>query len=235
MRWRSFLFTVALALGVLANVSSQTGFHPRPTWQDMIAKEIVPYRQLTVDDFRIDDKAHPKINFYIQAIISPKLKPLVKADGAFYHASIDEWMIFSGFTREGTSRKSRFKQMQASLPYAQALLDLNEIHARRLAALKSGELPEARGDTIEDAQAKLKAEGNKFLAAKDKELKAEMAAFMKATGYNAKKKKVLESAADIRRRLDATPATTVPFILGPAPSPTPVVESLSTPSGSQTP
>ena len=50
-----------------------------------------------------------------------------------------------------------------------------------------------------------------FLAAKYKETEAEAEAFMKATGHSANKKKVRELAAEIRKRLEATPPATVPF------------------------
>lgn len=229
---KGLLFTVAILLAELTNASSQTTPYPRPTWQDMLAKGIVPYRQLRVDDFRIDDKAHPKNNFYIRTVVSPQFRHFVKAHGSFYYATIDDLVIFSGFMKQETTRKSSFKEMKGSLPYAQALLDLNEIHARRLAALKTGELPEARGNTIEDAQANLRAKVNEFLDAKDKELKTEMEAFMKATDYDAKKKKVREMAAEIRKRLEATPATTVPFSIEPTPSPSPLIEAPSTPTPS---
>jgi hypothetical protein len=55
--------------------------------------------------------------------------------------------------------------------------------------------------------------GIEFLEEKNGKLKREIAAFEKTTGYNVNKKKVRELAAEIRRRLDATAATTVPFSL----------------------
>ena len=53
--------------------------------------------------------------------------------------------------------------MSAELPYAQAILDINEIFARRLAALKPGELPSGEGKTGAEAREKLENRINQLL------------------------------------------------------------------------
>ncbi len=221
MRLRSL--ALAFALGVAANALAQDEPRPRPTWQDAMAKGMAPYHQLTVDDFPINNKAHPQDNFYINTATAPQYHFILKPYNGFIYAAIDEWMVFSGLDKNGTSRKSRFKAMQAALPYAQAILDINEIHARQIAALKPGELPSARGNTVEEARTQLTVKLKEFLAVKYKEGEAEAEAFMKATGHNANKKKVRELMAEIRKRLEATPATTVPFPDAPAPGSSPVL------------
>jgi hypothetical protein len=129
--------------------------------------------------------------------------------------------------------------MKAALPYAQAFLDLNEIHSRQIAALKTGELPSARGNTAEEARTLLAAKLKEFLDAKYKAGDAEAKAFEKATDYGANKKKVRELAAGIRKRLEATPETTVPFPeepVAPGASPVAPVPTLSvSPAASATP
>jgi hypothetical protein len=203
----AFAFTLAVAGNALAQDESR----PRPTWQDAMAKGMAPYHQLTVDDFPINNKVRPKHNFYIRTAIAPQFHFILKPHGGFVYAAIDEWMVFSGLDKIETSRKSRFKTIKAELPYAQAIFDISEIHARRIGALKTGELPSARGNTAEEARTRLTAKLKEFLAAKYKEGDAETEAFMKATDYGANKKKVRELAAGIRKRLEATPDTTVPF------------------------
>lgn len=226
---------LALAVSVASNALAQDEPRPRPTWQDAMAKGMVPYHQLTVDDFPIDNKAHPENNFYINTATAPQYHFILKPYNGFVYAAIDEWMVFSGLDKNGTSRKSRFKAMQAALPYAQAILDINEIHARQLAALKPGELPSARGNTQEEARTQLTVKLKEFLAAKYKETHAEADAFMKATGNDANKKKVRELATEIRKRLEATPATTVPFPDAPAPGSSPVVTPAPLPAATATP
>ena len=99
--------------------------------------------------------------------------------------------------------------MKAALPFAQALLDINEINARRLAALKEGELPSARGNSFEEVQTELARKLKEFLAAKFQENNAEMEAFGKAT-ENGRKKSPARSRPRSRSGLKK-PATTVPF------------------------
>ena len=202
---------LGLALTAAGNALSQDEPRPRPTWPEMMAQGIMPYRQLTVDDFPINDKVYPEQGFHIRTTIVPEYQFILKPHSGFAYAAITQWMIFSGLDKNGTSRKSRFKTMKAELPYAQALLDLNEIHARQIAALKTGELPSARGNSFEEAQTLLAAKLKEFLATKYKERDAETEAFAKATGHGANRKKVRELAAGIRKRLEALPNTTVPF------------------------
>ncbi len=184
---------------------------PPPTWQDLIAQGFVPYHQLSVADFPIDDTAHPKDAFYVATAIQPRYRFLVKPYNGFAFAYIDQWLVFSGLNKKETSRKSAFKQMKDGLPFAQALLDLSEINARGLAAVKEGELPSARGNSFEEAQTELARKMKDFLDAKYRENNAEIEAFVQATKSGTNLKKTRELAAEIAQRLKATPATTVPF------------------------
>ena len=202
---------------------------PLPTWRDQIAKGVVPYRQLKVDDFAINDEAPGQNAFNIRTAIEPYYRYLLKPQHGFAYAYIQNWMVFSGLYKPDTHRRSAFKTMKAELPYAQAFLDLNEIAARRMAMLKTGELPNARAASYEEAQAELQKKMKQFCDDRYKEVQVEIQAFAKATMNGQDKKKVRELAAEIRKRLDATPAATVPFTpadaeatsTAPAASPTP--------------
>jgi hypothetical protein len=181
-----------------------------PTWQDMLAAGIVPYRQLTLDDIPVADKADAKHAFYIRTAVEPRYHYFLKPHtNGFVYAYIDQWLVFSGLNRKESWRKSKFKTMKAELPYAQALLDINEIHARQLAALKTGELPQGRGATVDEARADMEAKLKQFVEAKYAQGSAEMRALAEATKNGADKQRVKQLAAEIRKRLDATPATTV--------------------------
>jgi hypothetical protein len=61
--------------------------------------------------------------------------------------------------------------MKGNLPYAQALLDLNEIYARQLAALPPGQLPGGKGDSFAAARADLDARVKAFCEERYKALK----------------------------------------------------------------
>jgi hypothetical protein len=208
---RSRCLALALALAVAGSALSQNESRPAPTWQDEMAKGIVPYRQLTVDDFQINDGASSKYAFYIRGAIEPQYHFIVKPANGFLYGYVVQWMVFSGLDKQKTYRKSSYKEMKASLPYAQAILDLNEISARRLAALTPGELPSVRGNNSEEVRAELNQKVKEFVNAKYKEADAEIEAFVKATANGAKEKKVRGLAAEIKKRLETTPNTTVPF------------------------
>lgn len=177
----------------------------------MLPLRLVPYHQLTVEDFAINDSSAIKDAFYIRTAIEPRYHYYVKFHNGFYFAFVDQWIVFSGFWKEQTTRKNAFKEMKTALPFAQALLDLSEMHARRLAVLKPGELPQARGDDDEKAKAEMERKLKDFVDAKYKQWHEELAAFVKATDSGRNTKKTHELAADIRKRLDAIPNATVPF------------------------
>jgi hypothetical protein len=200
-----------LALAALTCARGEETPPAPPTWKELMAQGFAPYHQLTVTDFPVDDAAYPKNAFHIGTAVQPRYRFIFKPYNGFAFAYVDQWLVFSGLNRKETSRKSAFKEMKAALPYAQALLDINETNARRLAALKEGELPSGRGNTFEEAQLELRRKLQAFLDAKYRENNVEMEAFAKATGHGANQKKMRELAAEIAKRLKATPATTVPF------------------------
>jgi hypothetical protein len=118
--------------------------------------------------------------------------------------------------------------MKGNLPYAQALLHLNEIYARQMLALTAGQLPGGKSDSFAAARADLGARVKAFCEERYKALKNEQEAFMKETNQGENKKKVSELAAAIRKRLDdipvratlsATPALSVIPSVSPTLSP----------------
>jgi hypothetical protein len=154
-RWQ-VVFTTWSALLVPSVAPAQTENPPTrlPTWNDEIAKGLLPYHQLTFEDFRTDDQVPSKAAFRVKGFIDPHYRLFVKAGhGGFIYAYIDEWLVFSGFDRNESWRKSSFGDMKAELPYAQAFIDITEIHGRQLAAIKTGELPAGRGTSTDAAQA----------------------------------------------------------------------------------
>jgi len=192
-----------------------------PRWEDEIAKGLVPYHQVTAEDFRIDDKTDAKSAYSIKPFIDPQYHYLLMYNGGWHYAYLDKWVIFSGLDKNQSWRKSKFKDMERSLPHAQAWLDLNEIGARQLAALKPGELPSGRGATPPEAAEALHKNITAVLAEKYKALQAEGEQFQKATNHGLNTKKVRELAKEIRKRLDALPAPTGPGYELPAASTTP--------------
>lgn len=70
VKLRFGLLAVITAVAAVSYASGQDKPPPAPpTWEEMLARGIVPYHQLTVEDLPIDDKAHPKDAFYIKASV----------------------------------------------------------------------------------------------------------------------------------------------------------------------
>ena len=138
---------VAPAVGATSPAASAT-----PTLEEEKQKGYLPYHQLTVEDFPIDDKSHPGVAYWPKPFIHPRYNPnpTNPRPGAFF-VYVADWSIYSGFDRNKSFRSSKFKGMKEALPYAQALLDINEITARKLAALQPTELPRGSGRTQAEA------------------------------------------------------------------------------------
>jgi hypothetical protein len=199
-----------------------------PTWDDEIAKGLLPYHQLAVEDFRIDDKAHPELSYSVKPFMDPRWHFIFTNNGGWYYVYVDQWVVFSGVDKNESSRKSKFKEMQRALPYAQAFLDLNEIYARQLAALKPGELPSGRGATLEEAASALHQNMEAVLQEKYKPLYAEAEGFQKATQQGTNTKKVRELGNALKKRLEALSAPTGPGYELPAATATPMASPSAT-------
>jgi len=176
-----------------------------PTLNDEVAKGFVPYHQLTVDDFQINDQIHPGTGFWVKTFVHPYSKFQFRFSRSGIYAYIGEWTVFSGLDKNESSRKSWYRDFRTDLPYAQALLDINEIHARHLAALSTGELPRGEGTSMEATRANLQNKMKLFCEREYELIQAEIDEFTEATNRGSNKKKVREMAAEIKKRLAAVP------------------------------
>lgn len=203
---------VLLLLALVTAVSAQQpAASPFPTWSDEIAKGYLPYHRLTVEEFRIDDEAHPKMAYYLQPFIHPFCHyNLQSAANGFVYAYVTDWIVFSGFDKTLSSRNSKFRDMKTFLPYIQALFEIIEYHARKFAALKSGELPSAQGKTFADARAQLDDRLRAMSQIKSWDAQKEIDEFAKATNEGQNQKKTRELAAEIKKRLADLPSINPP-------------------------
>ncbi len=228
MRARSVLRFAAFGLGLLSAMAEDD---PNKVnfWPQLEGNGVVPYHQLTVDDFVVRESKDSRSAFFVRAAIEPRYYFMLKAYNGFVFAYVSIWQVYSGLNAKESWRQRDFKEMKAALPYAQALLDLNEINARKLAALKAGELPSARGDTQDEARAKLESSMLEFLQAKYAANQKEMDAFIEATEHGTNRQKTRKLAAAIKERLKNTPATTTP-LAAPEPVPNAMPSSAATPA-----
>jgi hypothetical protein len=206
---KTLVCPLALTLSLIWVAQAQDREMPSmPAWEQKIAQGFLPYRQLTVDDFKIDDQIDPKSSYVIRPFLHPHWEYVTTWKDGWHYAYIVKWLVFSGFDKNVSSRKSKFKEMKRALPSAQAYLDLYEIHARQLAALLPGELPSGRGATPQEARIALEQNLDVLLKQKYELLQAESDTFVKATNRGTNEKKVRELGKAFRKRLDAIPAAT---------------------------
>ena len=212
---------IAAALGSPAPSPSARPSTDLPAWKDEIAQGLLPYHQLTVADFPVSDSADTENGFFVKPFIDPRYQGLLHSNRGWVHAYVKQWQVFSGLDRKATCRDRRFRDMKASLPYAQAILDLNELHARRLAVVPLDGFPECRAGTEQEAVAGLKEKINALCQKVYDDLNRETDAFAKATDNGRNKEKTRTLAAEISERLQATPAPTpfgLPLPLSPSPA-----------------
>lgn len=226
-----FMFVLQLRLAAEPEALQPTPSPPpitAPTWKEETAKGYLPYHQLTTDDFPIRDRAHPEAAYWVQTFVHPYYHYLTRTAqrGGYVYAYIMDWTLFSGFDKNTSSRKSKLRDMKAELPYAQAILDIHEIFARRLAALKPGELPSGEGKTPAEARQLLEERLNQLFQSQASEARKEVDSLATATKHGQNKKKVRELSAEIKKRLAATapaPASTTAL---PAASPSPQASTM---------
>jgi hypothetical protein len=160
---------------------------------------------------------HPSWQFY--------LKP---GYGGFV-SNVSEWVVFSGLNKNESSRRSWFHDMKSNLPYAQAILDINELHARRLAGLRAGDLPSGHGVSPAAARADLATRIRMFCEQVYRDARAEIEVFANETNQGQNKDQVRKLGAAIKKRLNALEIAPPPSASAPA-SPASTVSPLTSPA-----
>jgi hypothetical protein len=182
-----------------------------PRWEDEIANGYLPYHQLTTGDFPIKENLEPQIGYVVQPFVHYYYTTLAKmAQNGVIYAYVKDWSVFSGFNKNLSGRRSKFHDLKDELPYAQAILDLNEIYARRLAALQPTEFPSASAATYPEAQRLLEDRVENLCNGQMAEMRREGETLAKATRNGQNKKRVRELAAAIKKRLVQLPPAKSP-------------------------
>jgi hypothetical protein len=132
MQFRHWVFLIFFAsLTIQAQLPP-----PLPTWQDEIAKNFVPYHQLTTADFPINDMAHPETSFWLSTFLHYYYHSLTKSTpGGVVYAYVTDWTIFFRSQQERDFTAEQSKQSQG-----------------RFAALAPGEFPSSRPLTLSETR-----------------------------------------------------------------------------------
>ena len=198
-----------------------------PRWEDEIFNGYLPYHQLTADDFPAKDGLNSDFAYWVQPFVHYYYNCIGKtAHGGMVYAYVKDWTVFSGFNKNLSGRKSKFHGMKDELPYAQALLDLNELYARRLGALQPGEIPSGSGTTWPAAHSQLENRIETMCQMQMREMRKEAETLAKATNNGQNKKRVRELSAAIKKRLAQIAPVSTP---SPTASPNPATPPLFIP------
>jgi len=104
-------------------------------WKEEMANGYFPYHRLATTDFPVNDLLNPEYGMYTWMFFHYSYKHrLIKRNGHVI-ARVTKWLVWSGFDRNNSSRKSWFKLGNEPLRHEQGHLDINELYSRRLAEM----------------------------------------------------------------------------------------------------
>ena len=143
---------IVLLLGAVFTARGQA-LHGAPPWKEEMAKGYFPYHRLTVADFPINDDVHPENGMYTWGFFHYRYKDRWIMQNGHVMDRATEWLVWSGFDRNKSSRKSWFKFVNEFLPHEQGHLDINELYSRPLAQTPLDKLPLGEGANPQAASA----------------------------------------------------------------------------------
>ena len=100
-------YAFVLLLGV-AFTSRGEPLYEAPPWREEIANGYFPYHRLAAIDFPLNDRVNPEYGMYTWMFFHYSYKHrLIKRNGHVI-ARVTKWLVWSGFDRNKSSRKSWF-------------------------------------------------------------------------------------------------------------------------------
>ena|SRR6516162_552556 len=177
--------------------------HEAPPWKEEMAKGYFPYHRLAVGDFPINDAVHPgnEMGMYTMGFIHYRFKGHWIMQNGHVLDRVTEWLVWSGFNRNKSWRKSWFKPVKEALPHEQGHLDISELHGRHLAEMPLDKLPLGEGANPQAASADL---GRKLQALAErvtKEAQREQDRYDAETAHGKNVSKQRDWSAAIQARL----------------------------------
>jgi Polymer-forming cytoskeletal/Bacterial protein of unknown function (DUF922) len=126
----------------------------------------------------------------------------VKVRGTVEGDRVTKWLVWSGFDRNKSSRKTWFKLANGALPHEQGHLDINELHSRRLAKMSLDMLPHGEGADPKEASADLRRKVEALADRVSGEAKKEHDQYDAETAHGKNLPKQREWSAAIQARLE---------------------------------
>jgi len=192
--------SVVLALTLVTSRLVALG-NPPGSWNEQEAKGYFPYHRLIESDFPINDAVHPENGMYTDGFFRFQYHDHWSGTDGHFVARITDWVVWSGFNRNKSSRKSWFKKVAETLPHEQGHLDLSELHSKRLAETPIDKLPVGEGATAEEAHADLQRKMTALSQRVTAANQAEQNRYDAETNHGANAAKQREWSAQIQARL----------------------------------
>jgi len=175
-----------------------------PPWKEEIANGYFPYHCLAVRDFPINDGVHLGYGMCTHAFIHWRPEHQWIMQNGLVLDRITEWLVWSGFDRNKSWRKSRlsrFELVNKGLPHEQGHLDIWELHLRPLTEMPLDKLPVGEGVNPQAASADLWRKLEALFDRVVEEGKREQERYDLETAHGANVSKQREWSAAIQARL----------------------------------
>jgi hypothetical protein len=147
-------YVFILLLGA-AFTSRGQALHEAP-WKEEMANGYFPYHRLATPDFPVNDHVNPEYGMYTWMFFHYSYDHRWIIQNGHVVDRVTKWLVWSGFDRNKSSRKSWFKLSKEALPHEQGHLDINELYSRRLAEMSLDMLPRGEGADPKEASADLR-------------------------------------------------------------------------------
>src|SRR5215471_115459 len=148
-------YVFILLLGAAFTSRGQT-IQEAPPWKEEMANGYFPYHRLAATDFPVNDHINPEYGMYTWVFFHYWYNHRLIIRNGHAVDRVTKWLVWSGFDRNKSSRKSWFKLCKEALPHEQGHLDINELYSRRLAEMSLDMLPRGEGADMKEASADLR-------------------------------------------------------------------------------
>jgi hypothetical protein len=200
-RWTVAKYVFILLLGA-ASISCTQALSEAPPWKEEMAKGYFPYHRLAATDFPVNDHLNPEYGMYTRVFFHYSYNHRWSIQNGRVVDRVTNWLVWSGFDRNKSSRKSWFKLGNEALPHEQGHLDINELHSRRLAEMSLDMLPHGEGANPKEASADLSRKVEALATRASKEAKKEHDQYDSETAHGKNLSKQREWSAAIQARLE---------------------------------
>jgi len=201
-RWIVVSRCVFVLLLTVAFTSRGEAPYEAAPWKEEVANGYFPYHRLAATDFPVNDHINPEYGMYTWMFFHYWYNHRLSMQNGHVVDQVTKWLVWSGFDRNKSSRKSWFKVGKDALPHEQGHLDINELHSRRFATMSLDTLPHGIGADPKEASADLIRKIEALADRVSREAKKEHDLYDAETAHGKDLSKQREWSAAIQARLE---------------------------------